>query len=336
MSLHISLIVPVYNRPGEVDELLDSLTQQTRKDFEVVIVEDGSKDKCDHIVERYKDELDIQYFYKDNTGPGESRNYGCEKASGNYCVFLDSDCIIPQQYIDVVYNELANNYVDAYGAPDTAHESFSRLQKAINYAMTSIVTTGGVRGKVNKLDNYQPRSFNMGLSSEVYKKVGGFRDIHPGEDPDLSYRIINAGFRIGFIKLAYVFHKRRIDLAKFVKQVYKFSVARTILMKWYPDKRKIVYSFPSLFFIGSVLLVLLSNFYSVFFIVPIAALTLFIFIESLIKTKSLLIALLSIIASFVQLYVYGYGFLKGIMKIFILQQPERKAFSNFFFNKNKQ
>ncbi len=198
--------------------------------------------------------------------------------------------------------------------------------------MTSIVTTGGVRGKENKLDTYQPRSFNMGISRAVYEKVGGYSDIHPGEDPDLSYRIMNSGFSIGLIEDAFVYHKRRIDFSKFIKQVYKFGVVRPILIKWYPDKFKITYTFPTVFLIGSILLVLLSLTVSSVFTYPLILISLVFFVESFLKYKSLSISFLSIFASFTQLYGYGYGFLRSSLKILILKQEERKVFKDFFFD----
>ncbi len=327
-----SVIVPVYNRISEVVDLLDSLQKQTYKNFEIIIVEDGSTDKCDKVVEEYSATLDIKYFFKENSGPGDSRNYGMEKAEGEYLIFFDSDCIIPAQYFAEVEKYLATNPVDAFGGPDSADESFSNVQKAINYSMTSIVTTGGVRGKENKLDTYQPRSFNMGISRAVYEKVGGYSDIHPGEDPDLSYRIMNAGFSIGLIEDAFVYHKRRIDFSKFVKQVYKFGVVRPILIKWYPDKFKITYTFPTLFLLGSILLVILSLTVSSLFTLPLTLISLVFFVESFMKYKSLPISILSIFASFIQLYGYGYGFLRSGIKILILKQEERKVLKDFFFD----
>ncbi|MBN4071416.1 glycosyltransferase, partial [Crocinitomix catalasitica] len=244
------MIVPVYNRPVEVAELLSTLVEQTFKEFDILIIEDGSTEDCKAIVNQFSDRLDIKYFFKDNSGPGESRNFGMEKAEGDYMIFFDSDCLIPPNYFDEVEKYLAGQPLDCWGGPDDAHPSFTTIQKAINYSMTSVITTGGVRGKENRLDNFQPRSFNMGISQEVYKKVGGFGDIHPGEDPDLSYRIMDAGFKTGLIKDAVVFHKRRIDLQKFVKQVYKFGVVRVILMKWFPNKTKLTYFLPTSFLVG--------------------------------------------------------------------------------------
>lgn len=326
-----SVIVPVFNRPDEMDELLKSLKKQSYSNFEIIIIEDGSTETCDEIAKLYSNELDIKYYYKDNSGPGDSRNTGMTMASGQYFIFFDSDCIIPPRYFEIVENYLSTDRLDAFGGPDNAHKSFTNIQKAINYSMTSVITTGGVRGKKNKMDNFQPRSFNMGINRKVYEKIGGFSNIHPGEDPDLSYRIMNDGFKIGLIKEAFVYHKRRIDFSKFVKQMYKFGVVRGILIKWYPDKFKLTYTFPALFLLLSLLLIILSIYFSVFFSAPLLLISVIIFMDALIKTKNLYISLLAVLASFIQLYSYGYGFLKSTIKILILKKDERKVFSAFFF-----
>jgi len=331
-----SVIIPIYNRPDEAKELLESLSKQTYKNFDILMIEDGSSEDCSAIVKSYANDLDIKYHFKPNSGPGDSRNVGMSMATGDYLIFFDSDCIIPPQYFEEVEKHLAETPLDAFGGPDSAHESFSKVQKAINYAMTSIITTGGIRGKKNKLDQYQPRSFNMGISQEVYKKVGGYTDVTPGEDPDLSYRIMNAGFRVGLIEKAYVFHKRRIDFSKFIKQVYKFGVMRPVLVKWYPDKFKLTYTFPTLFLFFSLFLLGLAVMINPLFLLPLAFIAAILFIESLIKTKSLSISLLAILASFIQLYAYGYGFLKSTILILILKKEERIVFDNFFFDKSKR
>lgn len=335
LTMKYSVIVPVFNRPKEVEELLESLAQQTYKDFEVVIIEDGSTETCEEVGRRYEKDLTIRYHYKQNSGPGDSRNVGMEKGTGEYLIFFDSDCIIPPHYFENVENYLAHDELDTFGGPDNAKSTFSDVQKAINYAMTSFITTGGVRGKKSKLDQFQPRSFNMGIKKEVYKKVGGFSDIHPGEDPELSYRIMNAGFKVGLIEDAYVYHKRRIDFSKFIKQVYKFGVVRIILMKWFPDKFKLTYTFPSIFLLGSIGLVLLSLVVSVYFLAPLLLLVLILFLDALARTKNLKVTLLAVLASFIQLYSYGWGFLKSAYRVMLLKKPEREAFVNFFFKNRK-
>ena len=333
MAVKYSIIIPVFDRPNEVEELLESLVNQTFKNFDIVLVEDGSNVRCDNIVEMYKARLNIQYFYKENTGPGDSRNFGMSKATGDYMIFFDSDCIIPKKYFENLENALNKNDLDCFGGPDDASKDFSDIQKAINYAMTSAITTGGIRGKQQQVDNYQPRSFNMGFKKEVYHKVGGYSDVHPGEDPDLSYRIINAGFKVGLVEEAFVYHKRRIDFKKFSRQVYKFGLVRTILFKWYPDKKSIIYSFPSLFVLGTILLIFAS------FLKPTLSLflvgfVLLIFLDALRVTKKIKVSLLAVGATFIQLFSYGYGFLKGYINLHLLKREERKAFPDFFFNKS--
>lgn len=333
--MRYSVIIPVFNRPQEVDELLSSLQAQTLKNFEVIIVEDGSTEDCRAVIEKYRDHLTIRYFFKENSGPGDSRNFGMAQAKGDYLLFFDSDCLIPAHYFETVENFLQQHPLDAFGGPDTAHPSFTKTQKAINYAMTSIITTGGVRGRENQLDNYQPRSFNMGISREVYAAVGGFGDIHPGEDPDLSYRIMDAGFSIGLIAGAYVYHKRRIDFKKFSKQVYKFGVVRNVLMKWHPRSWKVVYFLPALFLLGSIGLILLALLWSPLFLIPFLALLVVLATDALLRTRDLVITLMAIPATFIQLYNYGFGFLKGFWLIHVRQRPERQALPGFFFKKKQ-
>ncbi|NNC85931.1 MAG: glycosyltransferase [Bacteroidia bacterium] len=329
--MKFSVIIPVYNRPDEVDELLQSLKAQDFKDFEMVIVEDGSSLPCKDVIDKYISDLNIRYFFKENSGPGLSRNFGMEKAEGQYMVFFDSDCVIPSNYFSAVNASLEQKHLDAYGGPDAAHESFTNIQKAINYAMTSFFTTGGIRGRKKQLDKFQPRSFNMGFTKEVYNKVGGFSTLHPGEDPDLSYRIMAAGFRTGLIPEAYVYHKRRIDFGKFAKQVYKFGVVRSVLIKWHKGTFKFVYALPSLFLLGTIAILLGAIFINKIFIYPLLLFALLVFVDSLMQTKNLGIALLSIYASFIQLLAYGVGFIKGVWKILILKKDERKSLPGFFF-----
>lgn len=330
MHIEFSLIIPVYNRPDEVQELLESLNEQTDQEFEVLIIEDGSTVKCEEVCKRYSDQLNLTYIYKPNSGPGPSRNFGMQKASGNYFIIFDSDCIIPPNYIKAVRNSLSQHYVECFGGPDTAHESFSDTQKAINYTMTSFFTTGGIRGGNERLGKFQPRSFNMGISKQVFDLVGGFSKIHPGEDPDLTFRIWEKGFDTALIKSAYVFHKRRIDFKKYGKQVYKFGVVRVILNKWHKGTGKITYWFPSVFTLGLTCLIMLSLVFP-----PISILPLFyfipVFVDALIKTKNLKISLLAICTTLIQFFFYGYGFLLSQIKINLMKQHEKKAFPNFFF-----
>lgn len=330
--MYFSFIIPVYNRPDEIDELLQSLVHQTYiNDFEIVVVEDGSTVSCKDVVNKYLNQLNVSYYFKKNSGPGDSRNYGMTVAKGDYFIILDSDCIIPENYLVEVDKFLTNNYVDCFGGPDAAHDSFSDVQKAINQTMTSVLTTGGIRGASEKLGKFQPRSFNMGISKEAFEASGGFGKIHPGEDPDLSIRLWKMNFKTALIPNAHVFHKRRIDWEKFYKQVNKFGKARPILNNRYPEYSKITYWFPAVFMVGFYISIL-------FLIVGISAFFycyalyfLALFIESLVKTKSLKISFLTIIATFIQFFGYGAGFLYSYFLLNIKKQDPQVAMPEMFF-----
>ncbi|MDD3875713.1 MAG: glycosyltransferase [Bacteroidales bacterium] len=329
--MDLSIIIPVFNRPSEVEELLESLTKQTKTEFEVIIVEDGSTLTCESIVAKYKQFLNIKYFFKSNSGPGQSRNYGAERASGNYFIFLDSDCIIPPHYAETVLSALNNNFIDAFGGPDKAHENFTILQKAINYAMTSFLTTGGIRGGSEKMDKFYPRSFNMGYSKEVFKTTGGFSKMRFGEDIDMSIRILSNAFKTRLIKDAYVFHKRRTNLKQFFKQVHNSGIARINLYKKHKNSLKAVHTLPAIFCAGSLLLIVLSIFISFLFITPIILFALLLFADASIKNKNLLIGFYSIFAAFFQLTGYGSGFLIAFWKRIVLGKDEFSAFKNTFY-----
>lgn len=325
-----SVVIPVYNRPDEVDELLLSLCNQTLNNFEVIIVEDGSAIPCESVVDKYSVRLNISYFFKQNTGPGTTRNYGAERSKGDYIVFFDSDCIIPPNYFKYVNNFLVRNKVDAFGGPDKAHESFTTTQKAINYSMTSFFTTGGIRGGNEKMDKFFPRSFNMGISREVFNTTGGFSTMRFGEDIDMSIRILSNGFKTALIKDAFVYHKRRTDLKKFFKQVFNSGMARINLYKKYPSSLKIVHLLPAAFVCGTILLLILTIF-NLWFFAPLAIYVLAVFTDSLIKNKSFTVAIISIFAAFVQLFGYGTGFFSAFWKRIILRQPDATAFVKNFY-----
>jgi glycosyltransferase involved in cell wall biosynthesis len=330
--MYFSFIIPVYNRPDEIDELLQSLVAFDFDDtYEVVIVEDGSSIRCEDIIEKYKNELDISYFFKPNSGPGDSRNYGMQKAKGDYFLILDSDCILPPNYLKEVEKSLDNEFVDCFGGPDKALESFSDIQKAINFTMTSFLTTGGIRGGSEKINKFQPRSFNMGLSKQAFEASKGFGNIHPGEDPDLSIRLWNLGFKTKLIKEAFVYHKRRIDWSKFKTQVNKFGKARPILNKWYPKYSKITYWFPSLFCIGFVISLFFLMFNIPIFIGLYFFYFILLFINALIETKSVKIAGYSIVAAIIQFYGYGKGFLVSFFNLYIINKSPEKAHPELFF-----
>ena len=312
-----SVIVPVYNRPDEVDELLESLCSQTLKDFEVVIVEDGSKITCKDVCDKYANILDLQYYYKENSGPGQSRNYGVEHAKGDYVLIVDSDAVAPAGYLQAIDDELRRQPSDAWGGPDAAHDSFTDVQKAISYAMTSFFTTGGIRGGKKQLDKFYPRSFNLGIRREAYLALGGFSKTRfskmslYGEDIDFSIRIYKAGYSCRLFPEAWVWHKRRTDFRKFWRQVYNSGYARINLWRMYPEALKPVHALPSLFTIGVAGLVVLAPFTCGLSLVLLLLYALLILLDSSIQSKSLKVGFLAIAAVFVQLIGYGVGFLES-------------------------
>ena len=307
-----SIVVPVYNRPDEIDELLSTLTAQTFSNFEVLVVEDGSTKKCDHVVEKYRDRLDIHYFFKENSGQGFSRNYGYERAQGDYFVVFDSDCLIPQDYLEKVDTQLNKEYLDAYGGPDRAHPDFTAVQKAISYSMTSVFTTGGIRGSKKHLGPFHPRSFNMGISREVYEKTKGYILPRMGEDIEFSIRIIESGFKTGLIEEAFVYHKRRTNFIQFFKQLHFFGRARINVSRFFPRELRLVHTFPALFF-SALMVYLTTPFWSLLlFMIGSALLLLFIaliLLDGTFKNRSLWVGALSVLAAFTQLIAYGVGFL---------------------------
>ena len=341
-----SIIVPVFNRPDEVDELLESLSNQTHKDFEVIIVEDGSVKTCKDVCDKYADILVLYYYAKENSGPGQSRNYGAERANGDYLLILDSDVVLPEGYLQAVEDALRQNPVEAFGGPDAAHPSFTPVQKAISYSMTSFFTTGGIRGGKAKLDKFYPRSFNMGIRRDVYLQLGGFSKMRFGEDIDFSYRIVEAGYRPQLFPEAWVWHKRRTDFRKFFRQVYNSGIARINLEKRHPGTMKLVHLLPTVFTIGVIALILISavgralmyyvdrdQFYWMCFApwIPIILYSLLICIDLTIKNRSLRVGILSVPAAFVQLMGYGLGFIESWWKRCILKQDEFTAFEKNFY-----
>jgi glycosyltransferase involved in cell wall biosynthesis len=339
--LKYSIIVPVYNRPDEVDELLQSLCQQTVKDFEVIIVEDGSTVTCKDVCDKYAGILHLFYYAKPNSGPGQSRNYGAERAHGEWLIVLDSDVVLPDDYLSAVTSHLSapTTPFSAFGGPDAAHPSFTPIQKAISYSMTSFFTTGGIRGgssplrgdKRGALDKFYPRSYNMGIRREVYQELGGFSKMRFGEDIDFSYRIVEAGFKTALIPEAWVWHKRRTDLKKFFRQVYNSGIARINLTKRHPGTLKLVHLLPTVFTLGVIGLVVVGLLFCVLALIPIILYSALIFIDSSIKNRSLHVGLLSIPAAFTQLMGYGLGFIEAWWKRCVLGQDEFQAFEKNFY-----
>lgn len=349
--MRYSFVIPVYNRPDETDELLESLAQQTLRDFEVLVVEDGSQITCQQVVQKHAAQMPIKYFCKPNSGPGQTRNYGAERSQGEYLIFLDSDCVLPPGYLEAVEKELSASPCDAFGGPDRSHPSFTPVQKAISYSMTSFFTTGGIRGGKKKLDKFYPRSFNMGISASLYRKLGGFSKMRFGEDIDLSIRIFQSGARCRLFPQAWVWHKRRTDLRKFFRQVHNSGIARINLYKKYPSSLKLVHLLPALFTLGmgflllmmvvGLLLGLLSQsarwgmigwemfFLSLLF--PVLY-SLLICADSTGENHSLRVGMLSVMASFVQLIGYGTGFLCAWwLRCVCGRNEEMQAFRETFY-----
>ena len=332
MNTFLSIVVPVYNRPEEIRELLESLvTQDFEGEYEVVIVEDGSSESSEHLMERFKDNLQISYYYKENSGPGDSRNYGMQKAKGNYFIILDSDCILPNHYLSEVTRALNEEFVHCFGGPDAADQSFTTVQKAINYVMTSFWTTGGIRGGKKAVGKFQPRSFNMGISKEAFEKVGGFGRIHPGEDPDLTFRIWKAGFKSRLLPNAFVYHKRRIDWNKFFIQVNKFGMVRPILNRWHPGTSRVTYWFPTMFMLSLVISIVLLFFGISLPAILFATYFLLLFLDALLKTSNVLVSIWAIYAALVQFTGYGIGFLKSTMLLTFSSREPEDLFPKLFF-----
>jgi|TARA_B110000908_G_scaffold123037_1_gene144271 glycosyltransferase involved in cell wall biosynthesis len=315
LKLNFSIIVPVYNRPNEIDALLESLTKQRfSDDFEVLIIEDGSENAAENTVKKYQSQLNVHYFFKENSGAGLSRNYGMQRATGNYFIILDSDVLLPKAYLAEVHKGLEHCFTHAFGGPDAAHDRFTSLQKAINYSMTAVLTTGGIRGKKKSVGKFQPRSFNLGISKIAFEKTQGFSTMKNGEDIDLTFRLWENGFETQLIEKAFVYHKRRSSLSQFFKQTFGFGTARPLLNKRYPATAKITYWFPSLFIVGLDISITLAifgynqplYFYGCYFFL--------IFINSLFQSKNIYVAFLSIVTSLTQFLGYGLGFLSSQLK----------------------
>ncbi len=332
MNFDFSIIVPVYNRPDEVRELLESLTlQDYTESFEIVLVEDGSDESSEDVAKQFSN-LNISYYFKPNTGPGDSRNYGMNRAKGNYFIIFDSDCVIPLHYLKEVANSLEKDYCDFFGGPDAARENFTTLQKAINYSMTSWLTTGGIRGKETKAGRFEPRSFNMGISKQAFEASGGFGRIHPGEDPDLSIRLWKLGFKSRLFPNAFVYHKRRISWSKFYTQVRKFGLVRPILTSWHPTSAKITFWFPSFFSLGILLSIICALFG---FRIPLymaLGYMLILFTEAIYRNNSLKVGFYAVVAVLVQFFGYGIAFLESVITIRLLKKDARQSFPHLFFD----
>ena len=312
-----SIIIPLYNRPDEIQELLETLTKQTYTNFEVIIIEDGSKNRAEDIVKSFEGQLKVHYYYKENSGQGFSRNYGFERANGDYFIVFDSDCLIPANYLETIDHHIRTRHLDAYGGPDAAHTSFTPVQKAISYAMTSQMSTGGIRGSKKSSERFRPRSFNMGISRKVFEKVGGYVITRMGEDIEFSMRIDQQGFKVGLIREAFVYHKRRTSFSQFYKQLHFFGRARINVNRFHKGAIKWVHLLPALFVVYCFSMLISMWIDQSFFLFQLGILTLYItliFSDALAKNKNLYISVLSVGAVFVQIFAYGVGFLTELTR----------------------
>lgn len=333
MTLY-SFIIPIFNRPDELRELLQSLAAQTYTQFEVVVVEDGSTIPAEDVVRRFTDAFPLRYFRIANVGPGGARNYGCQQASGEYFLFVDSDCLLPPHYLETVHRVLTARPVDAFGGPDAAHPSFSPMQRAINYTMTSVLTTGGIRGRKRHVGVCHPRSFNMGIARKVYEATGGFSTMRFGEDVELSARIIKAGFSTALIEDAFVYHKRRVSWRQFFKQVHNSGIARINLYLRHPETLHLAHFFPallSLYCLGVSVGLLVSPRAALWAASGLFGYAVLLFADAAYRTRSVGIGGLSLMAAFVQLLGYGSGFLRAVWWRLVCGRGEFVAFQRTFY-----
>ena len=336
MNLSFSFIIPVFNRPSEVRELLESFVQlNADAEYEIIIMEDGSSENCKTVIDSFKGKLPVSYLFQTNQGPGKARNNGAKKAKYDYLIFLDSDVLLTKDYLKNVIKALKREPLDCFGGPDQDQKYFSAVQKAVDFSMTSFLTTGGIRGKANSTKDYEPRSFNLGIKSKLYEELNGFSNIHPGEDPELIMRLkeYDKNIKIGFIPLAKVIHKRRISINKFAKQLYKFGLVRPIITSWHPQFDHLTFYFPALFSIGLFfsITMLFSGYY--YFLMIYLLYGILLFVECLYKKKNLLVALLSVYTSYIQFFSYGLGFINSYVQIITLNKEPQDVYPYLFFNK---
>ena len=313
-----SVIVPVYNRPQEIHSLLACLAIQAYKNFEVIVVESGSSIKSEDVVKIYSSKINVRYFLRGNDGQGFSRNYGMSQAKGEFFIILDSDVLLDPDFIENIHMGIQDAGLDAYGGPDKLHPAATDMQKAVNYSMTSFLTTGGIRGSKKNKGKFYPRSFNMGISRKVYEATGGYKLPFMGEDIELSARIMTLGFKIGLIENAYVYHERKKDLKSYYKQMQWFGRARININRFFPNTFKIIHLVPVLFvsyLIGTFTIMALHWQIGYALSLPLQIFFFCVFVDSLFQYHDLKVALYSIPTVFIQLYGYAIGMLQEFLGI---------------------
>jgi len=323
--VYYSVVLPTYGRPGDVDEFLDSLTRQKYKDFEIIMVDATPDDSVREVADRYLDRLSLTYIHKKGLGISDSRNLGVERSTGEYVIFIDSDCVIPPIYFTEIEKYLNQNKVDAFGGPDAASEDFTISQKAINYVMTSFLTTGGIRGKAKRIGRFQPRGFNMGISRKAFDAVGGYSGLKVAEDIDLSMRLHKAGFIIALIPDAFVYHKRKTNLYKFFVQMFMYGKARIDLFLRHREALKITYLAPLFFMIYLMAGIISVTFNEILFLLFLATIILYaiaVFADSSIRNRNPVAGLLSVFAAYEFLIGYGTGLIYNIFRRVVLRKKE--------------
>jgi len=337
-----SIIIPCFNRADEVAELLESISQLKfdPAQFEIIISDDGSTDNTKKLVEQNKSKLqcDLIYLTQNNSGPGAARNHAMENANGDFFIFIDSDVTLSADWLFHIDLTLVEKKADAFGGPDSYREDFSPFLKAVNYSMTSFITTGGLRGKKGKkLARFYPRSFNMGLSRELWKKIGGFGSLRHGQDIEFSHRIIESGAQVIFIDQAVVYHKRRTNLRRFYKQVFNWGVARINLYKINKKMLEPLHSIPAVLTFVAVTLLVLSLIFDLIKTIVLwgfsAGILILIYsmIDSIRIYKSIKPALWLPLVMPAQVLGYGFGFIYNAVRRIVLDKDEKVGFKKSYY-----
>ena len=337
-----SIIIPSFNRADELSELLKSFEQlDFPKDaYEVIIADDGSTDTTAELVKKFQDKksFTLTYCSQQNKGLGAARNLGMENAAGDFFVFVDSDVTVPPHWLNEIDLGLSREKADAFGGPDTYLDSFPALLKAINYSMTSFITTGGLRGKKGrKLAKFYPRSFNMGLSRKLQEKIGGFGNLRHGQDIEYSSRIIRSGAKVFFAEKAFVFHKRRTNLRRFLRQVFNWGIARINLYQIDPSMFEPLHAAPAAALILVLTVSAAAVFSPLFFwlfkigLVSGLLVLLFSMADAAIKYKQLKPSFYLPLVIPIQVFAYGAGFIYNFIRRAVFKKDVKTGFKKNYY-----